>query len=67
MRLSKCLSTVAGRFIMHKPGIAVIAAGLLFFLVFSAVVFAEDQDRALIEAARQGDLEQVQDLLDKGA
>ena len=68
MRLSKRVSTVAGRFIMHKPGIAVIATGLLFVSAFlSSLSFAQDQTLALIEAARKGDLKKVQELLKKGA
>ena len=53
---------------MHKSGKAVvIAVGLSVLTVFCSVSFAEDQDQALIEAARKGDLRRVQELLDKGA
>jgi uncharacterized protein len=53
---------------MRKPRIAVIAAGLLLALsIFCSASFAQDQGQALIEAAKQGDLKQVQELLEKGA
>ncbi len=51
---------------MHKPRITVLAAGLLIVsTIISSFSFAQDQ--ALIEASRNGDLKQVQELLDKGA
>jgi ankyrin repeat protein len=46
---------------------AVIAVGLTVMTTFCPVSFAEDQSQALIEAAKQGDLKQVQELLEKGA
>jgi ankyrin repeat protein len=36
-------------------------------MIFCSVSFAQDHSQALIEAAKQGDLEQVRELLDKGA
>jgi uncharacterized protein len=50
---------------MHKPRIAIIATGLLIVsTIISSVSFAQDQ--ALIEAAKKGDLKQVETLLNKG-
>jgi uncharacterized protein len=53
---------------VHKFRIAVvIAIGLILLTTFCSVSFAKDQGQALIEAAKQGDLERVRELLDKGA
>lgn len=53
---------------MKHPGTAIIATGLLVVLtVIPSVSFAQDQGKALIEAAKQGDLKQAQALLDKRA
>jgi uncharacterized protein len=51
---------------LPKPRIAVIAAGLLIVsTIVCSASFAQDQGQALIEAAKQGDLRQVQELLKK--
>lgn len=51
----------------HKAIIAVvIAIELIVLTTWCPVSFAQDQSQALIEAARKGDLKQVQDLLEKG-
>lgn len=52
---------------MQKPGIAIIIAGLLTALTISCSLSYADQNEALMEATRKGDLAQVQDLLEKGA
>ena len=53
---------------MHRLGICIVSTVLLIFLsVFCSASFGEEQDQALIEAARKGDSKQVQDFLDKGA
>jgi len=52
---------------MCKPVIAIIVTGLLIVLTISGPVSCAGQSEALIEAARKGDLKQVQELLDKGA
>jgi uncharacterized protein len=53
---------------MHRLGIGIVATGLLIVLsIFCSVSFAQDQGKALIEAAKQGDLEQVRELLNKRA
>jgi uncharacterized protein len=51
---------------VHKFRIAVVIAIVLLVLTtFCPVSFAQDQGQALIEAAKRGDLKQVQALLDK--
>jgi ankyrin repeat protein len=53
---------------MHRLGIGLMTATLLSVLsVFCSMGFAQDQGQALIEAAKQGDLKQVQELVRKGA
>jgi ankyrin repeat protein len=53
---------------MHGLRIGIVATALLIVLpIFCSASFAKDQSRALIEAAKQGDLKQVQNLLNKGA
>jgi ankyrin repeat protein len=52
---------------MRKPGITIIVTGqLTVFAIFYSAAHAS-QPQALIDAARQGDLKQVQNLLDGGA
>lgn len=53
---------------MHKPRVVVVAAGLLLvWTFFCSASFAEDRGQALIEAAKEGDLKQVQEILEQGA
>jgi uncharacterized protein len=53
---------------MRKPALAAIVTGILIGLsVFCPLSFAEDQGQVLIKAVKQGDLEQIRELVDKGA
>lgn len=52
---------------MRKPRTR-LAVGLLIVLTaMASMSFAEDQNQALMKAAQKGDLNQVQELLGKGA
>ena len=66
MRYSDCLLDIGESITMRESRIAALITGLLLVLsVFCSASFAQDQ--ALIEAAKKGDLKQVQELLEKGA
>lgn len=52
---------------MHKSGYAIVVTGLLTVLMISYSVSHAGQSEALIDAAKRGDLRQVQHLLDRGA
>ena len=52
---------------MHRIGIGIVATALLIVLpIFCSVSFAQDQGQALIQAAVQGKLETVKNLLSEG-
>ena len=52
---------------MRKIGISQFATGLIIVITFVCSPTHGDQGPALINAAKEGDLKQVQELLDQGA
>jgi len=51
---------------MHRKAIAIVVSGLTVVVVLLTSAAYGDQGDALVEAARKGDLKQVQDLLNQG-